>query len=149
MRDIPADDLNALADRLRGWKPSAGALAHDRLIFEAGRAAGLAEARNSFRRRFWPPAMAASLLLAAGLFMTRHPDRVEVAQVPQPPRPVVESPPIPPLDPNSYLALSRQIAAGGLVPVRHDPARSESDPSTSADRPPPLRARDLNHLLNL
>jgi hypothetical protein len=150
MRDIPADDLNALADRLRGWQPSTGGLDRDRLIFEAGRAAGLAEARASFHRRFWPLAMAASLLLATGLFMTRHPEPVEVAEVsPQPPRPIVVSPPIPPIDPNSYLALTRQIAAGGLDPIRRDSPRPESDPSISVDRPPPLRARDIDRLLNL
>lgn len=149
MRDIPADDLNALADRLRGWQPSAGGLDRDRLIFEAGRAAGLAEARTSFHKRFWPLAMAASLLLAAGFFMTRQPERVEVAKAPQPPGPAVEIPPIPPTDPNSYLALSRQIAAGGLDPIRHDPARTAPDPSISVDRPSPLRARDLDRLLNL
>jgi hypothetical protein len=149
MRDIPADDLNTLADRLRGWQPSAGGLDRDRLIFEAGRAAGLAEARVSFHKRFWPLACAASLLLAAGFFMTRQPERVEVAEAPQPIRPIVEGLPISPIDPNSYLALSRQIAADGLDPIRRDPARSESDPSISADRPSPLRARDLDRLLNL
>jgi hypothetical protein len=96
------------------------------------------------------------MLLGVGLFVMRgherskSPERVEVADVSQLPMPVVESPPITPIDPNSYLALSRQIADGGLDPVRHDPAaRSDSDPSTSIDRPPPLRARDLERLLNL
>ena len=64
--DIPADELNALADRLRGWRPSVGGLDRDRLIFESGRAAGLAEARATFRRRIWPLAMAASMLVAVG-----------------------------------------------------------------------------------
>ena len=151
------ENLNALADRLRGWQPSSGGLDRDRLIFEAGRAAGLAEARTVYRKRFWPMAMAtaASLLLAVGLFLTREAEpsgrqeRNEMAKISQQSQPLPETVPITPVDPNSYLALARQIADGSLDQGPTEPTRSGVDHPSPIDRPTPLRARDLDRLLNL
>jgi len=151
------ENLNALADRLRGWQPSSGGLDRDRLIFEAGRAAGLAEARTTYRKRFWPMAMAtaASLLVAASVLLTRNPERketperIEMAKIPQHSQPLPETAPITPVDPNSYLALARRIADGILDPAPTDRVRSGSDLPNPVDHSTPLRARDLDRLLNL
>jgi hypothetical protein len=161
MRDPQDDiDMNALAARLQGWRPSAGGLDRDRLIFESGRAAGLAEARARFRRQFWPLATAASLLLATvGFLLARqqvHEQReaaeAEVAVADSfPLQPTHPIPAIEPIDPNSYLALARRFASGDVDPIQAAPVRpSESNRSSpSVDQPPPLRARDFDRLLNL
>lgn len=155
--DTPAaDPLNVLADRLRGWQPSTIGLDRDRLIYEVGRAAGLAEARTQFRRRLWPLAVAASLLLGISLVVTTRPrtkiaepTRVEVAvREPQPSLPPVEMPPIAPVDPNSYLALARRIEDGSLESGQKA-THTNSHAPASSNGPPPLRARDLDRLLNL
>jgi hypothetical protein len=156
-----SEELNALAARLQTWRPSAGGLDRDRLIFESGRAAGLAEARAMDRGRLWPMATAASLLLAVGFYMARGPEKggeperidlaVKSAEVPRSPQPIAESAPIAPIDPSSYLALARQFASGDLDPIQAEPVRpSDSNRSSPpVDRPPPLRARDFDRLLNL
>lgn len=151
------ENLKGLAERLSGWQPSAGNLDRDRLLYEAGREAGLAEARAIFRRRFWPmSAIAASLLiLSLGLIATRSPDRkqpvkhVEMVKAPVADRTTDDEAPIAPADPNSYLALSRRIGAGSLDSVPTDRARTRSAPSNPVDSLTPLRTRDLDRLLNL
>ena len=151
------ENLKNFAERLVGWQPTAGNLDRDRLLYEAGREAGLAEARAMFRRRFWPmTAVAASLLaLSVGLLITRAPDReqptsrVDVVKGPRPDRAIGDETPIAPADPNSYLALSRRIGAGSLDSIPTDRARTGSAPSNPVDSLTPLRTRDLDRLLNL
>ena len=56
-------DLSELERRLAAWRPAAGALDRDRMLYEAGRAA----ARADGRVQSWRLATAALVLLAVGL----------------------------------------------------------------------------------
>ncbi len=156
---IPAESLDPLADRLRAWQPATPVdIDRDRLIFEAGRAAGIAETRRAYRGRFWPLATAASLLMATAGFLLarqqgreqgRRPETVESVAIPSILQPTAELPPIEPVDPNSYLALARRIADGHLDPFQAGSKSPDPDSSRPRNDSAPLRARDVDRLLNL
>ena len=57
------DDLKALEHRLSAWRPSAGAIDRDRMLYDAGQAAAGADNRL----RAWRMATAALLLVTVGL----------------------------------------------------------------------------------
>ena len=160
----PENDLTPLERRLTAWQPAAGGLNRDHVLYSAGRASALAEARA----RLWKLATAASLLAAAtlGTLLARERSQRTALEGPttiQTNRPtsellvvsshqlaLIETP-----GPNSYLVLSSRLAAKGPDPSLFD-AGLDTDtpkhPSASIKSSPsfePLRPRDLEQALEL
>jgi hypothetical protein len=173
-------DLTALEQRLASWQPAAGTLDRDRMLYDAGRAAGDA------RARYWRLATAALLLVSLGLggltmqqrsWLGRERARLTHEQgrrleletalaalsdasraSPLAAAPVVDVPPIGPPAPGSYLALTARLADGigdgdwpGAAAIEREPAARPSGPAPAAAkwRPAPLRAQDIEHILDL
>jgi len=114
------------------------------MLYEAGRAAALAEAGGRAL-----PAIAAGLAVVAvalGSLLAREragrrgPEVAIAASGREaPPIAPVLAPPARPIEPDSYLALRRQVLAGGLEP---SPAKALDLVPTGPDDPPaPLRVR--------
>jgi hypothetical protein len=151
----PEGDLTDLERRLTRWRPVAEDLNRDRMLFEAGRAAG----RTEFRAWTGLASSAALALVAAGLGVLLVGERaqrqaleVRIAQragaatapslqEPTPP-PIVERP----LSPDSYLALTHRLQTAGLDDVPR-PAPDDSPASTTTAPEPTLRVRDVGRLL--
>ena len=167
-------DLTALEHRLSGWRPSAGSLDRDRMLYDAGRAAAAGA-------RPWP-LMAASLLLAtlglAALLAHEHSAlgrertllaqeraqrrqletalaaRTEASQSTFP-SPVQQDAPIEPPAPSSYLALTARLAADVDDPapphIIDDPERRALAPAPERGpaRPSPFRPHDFRRVLDL
>jgi hypothetical protein len=166
-RDPIGPDLTALERRLSAWRPCAGGLDRDRMLFDAGRASASAGGRP------WRLATAALLLATAGLggllaqqratlarershrleLETALAARIEATR-PRSYAPVtVEIPPIEPPSPSSYLVLTARLAAGDATPpdvgdARH-PRGPAHDPSGGPGDAPALRPRDLRRILDL
>jgi hypothetical protein len=160
------NDLTPLERRLAAWRPALGTLDHDRMLFDAGKAAAWAADRG----RFWRLATAASVVatvtlggllahersqrLALESMTTARNDRQE--QDPRPSTPT--SAPLPSIEvpgPSSYLALASRLAQGDRDlsmldlevesrPRRPAPASSKSSPSLG-----PLRPADLERVFDL
>jgi hypothetical protein len=179
--DIPdrEPDLTELERRLAAWRPAAGTLDRDRMLYEAGRAA----AGGS---RPWRLATAALLLvsLALGgvaaqqrsrldhdraLLAHEHARRLELetalaiasdgsrTSAPDPALAADFLPSGPPA-PGSYLALTARLADGfeeatwpGAAAVDREPApnRPGPAPATATWRPAPLRTQDVQRILDL
>ena len=138
--DLADADLTPLARRLAGWTPSAVAAGRDRLLYEAGVAAG----RRQAGRR-WAAVVLA--LAVGGGGWTLHEQgvrsRLELALAKRSralefPRPVRLLPPQvapsspKPLAPTSYLALSRHLDTLGM---------NAPEPARSVGIDPPFPAR--------
>jgi hypothetical protein len=159
------DDLTALERRVAAWRPAAGLLNRDRTLFDAGRAAALAEGRS----RVWQLATAASALLTVtlgALLAHERADRVALesrtaalaaTQNPEPPMQTpIDLARIEPAEPNSYLALTTQLAKGSRdlfsldneleSQPRHRPPDASS---SSAPTLEPLRPIDVERVLDL
>jgi hypothetical protein len=164
-------DLTAMEQRLAAWRPAAGALDRDRMLYDAGRAAAMAESRV----RSWRLAPAALVLVAGtlgGLLMherallalersQRQSLEATLAARPGTLEPTstalgpVDSSPAEPLAPTSYFALTSRLAgsAGDLssldVPIEAEPHRPVLGPSAPFPHPGPLRPRDVRRILDL
>ncbi len=118
--DLRPEDLKALEQRLRSWRPSDQGLDADAVLFAAGRAS----ARRPVVRRFaWPALAAALALAAAGLAVWGALERQERQELlarlnetpsgrpsPQQQEPAVK----PKLNPSSYLALNARVRSEGV-----------------------------------
>ncbi len=170
-------DLTALERRLAGWRPAAGALDRDRMLYDAGRAAAGA--------RPWRLAAAALMLVSLGLggllvqrrallgrerallaherarrfeLETALAARTEASRPSsQAPAPAADVPPIGPPAPGSYLVLTARLA-DGVADVPWPGARVESEPGPHRPspgpaggewRPAPLRTQDIQRVLDL
>jgi hypothetical protein len=145
-------ELIALEQRLAAWRPASGTLGHDRMLYDAGRAAVEAESRV----QSWRLAAAALALLAAGLggllvrqqsllahersllahersqrlvLETTLAARTGPSKPAEPPETAplpTETPVIEPLSPTSYFALTPRLAKGfsdlSLPDVELEPA---------------------------
>lgn len=145
-------DLSALERRLGQWKPAAGLLDRDRLMFEAGRAS----ARAGRGRQVERAAIAALMLVVLGLSVQLRLDRNHAPS----PRPIaapedltsVAVPdPIARPDADSYLALSRRMLAGlGDAPPTAGTREPRHAAPEAADPPlSPLRLRGQAEFLDL
>jgi hypothetical protein len=163
-------DLTALEHRLSAWRPAAGALDRDRMLYDAGRAAAGA--------RPWRLATAALLLATLGLGGLLIHERRELARersllaqerrhrlevetdlaarswASRPTPAIAAAVPATPA-PDSYLALTSRLAEGvaeapwpdaGREPAPVGPAPKSSEPSP---RPVPLRPVDIQRVLDL
>ncbi len=157
-------DLRSLEHRLAAWRPSAGALDRDRMLYDAGRAAAQSEGRG----RAWRLATATLAVMTLGLGALLAQERsqrmaLEIAlaapMVPSQPSPTppvaVELPPIERPAPSSYFALTARLAANpGDSPwpdaeIERQPHRPDSTPPEVPSRPVPLRPRDIERVLDL
>jgi hypothetical protein len=163
------DDLKALEHRLIAWRPAAGALDRDRMLYDAGRAVAV-----EGRVRSWRLATAALLLVSIGLggslvhqrsLLARERSRTSalstalaagaVKSQPSPPPIAVEIPPIEPPAPNSYFALTTRLAQGVTegswpdVQSEPEPHRPGLAPKDEPPGPAPLRPRDVQRVLDL
>ena len=164
-------DLTALERRLSAWRPSAGSLDRDRMLYDAGRAAAGAGARP------WR-LMAASLLLAtlglSAMLARQHSslarERALLAQERAQRRQFETalaarlSPSIstvsqytaaePPAS-SSYLVLTAGLVAGVDDPASHrtfgdpEPRAPAPAPEGGPPRPSPLRPHDIRRVLEL
>jgi hypothetical protein len=157
-------DLRALEHRLAAWRPSAGALDRDRMLYDAGQSA----ASQQGRIRAWRLATAALVLMAVGLGvllvhersqrMALEIDSAARALPSQPsPAPLVEVD-IPPIErpaPSSYFALTARLTANPGdaswpdAEIEREPHRMDSPPPEMRPQPVPLRPRDLQRALDL
>jgi hypothetical protein len=165
-------DLSSLERRLAAWRPAAGALDRDRMLYDAGRAAAGA--------RTWRLAAAALLLAAVSLGGLLVNEREQLAREhsllarermhrleaetalaararasePSPAIPAT-APAIEPPAPDSYLVLTARLAQGVAEPpwpdVGREPAPTGSSPRSSepSPRPVPLRPIDIQRVLEL
>jgi hypothetical protein len=168
-------DLTALERRLAAWRPAAGALDRDRMLYDAGRAAAGA--------RPWRPATAALLLATTGLGGLLVRERIQLAREgsllaherahrleaetalaartrtsrtsPAIPSSVPSIAAVEPPAPDSYLVLTSRLAQGvaeaprpddGRPPAPTGPPPGSSEPST---RPVPLRPINIRRVLEL
>ena len=163
-------DLRALEHRLAAWRPSAGALDRDRMLYDAGRAA----ARHQGYIRAGRLATAALLVVTIGLgamlvhqrswLIHERSQRMaletSLAARDRPsepwPHPVeIKLPPIEPPAPSRYFALTARLAARPAdapfaeVEQEAEPNRPDSAPSERLPRPVPLRPRDIQRVLDL
>jgi hypothetical protein len=159
------NELTAMEARLAAWRPAAVALNRDRMLFNAGRAAAKAEGRS----RLWQLVTAASVLVTvtlSGLLAHERSQRVALeSKIPAPterrdPEPstnaLVQLAKFEPPGPNSYLALTSQLAKGArdlswLDVERETGPRSSPPPASSKSTPnlQPLRPTDLERVLDL
>jgi hypothetical protein len=169
MEHDPHEDrevLRALERRLAAWRPSAGALDRDRMLYDAGRAA----AQGRGRIRTWRLAAAALAVVTLGLGVLLERERsqrraLEIALAaratpprPSPPAPPVEVVDIPPIEtpaPNSYFAWNARLAAKPVddlwpdLKVDREPHPSGPEPRAEPPRRAPLRPRDIEKVLDL
>ncbi len=164
----PEIDLSAVERRLAAWRPAAGGLDRDRMLYEAGRTA----ARVDGRVQSWRLATAALILVAVGLggMLARERSQrlalessLSLASRINPSHPVEEIaspasreiPTIEPFAPDSYFALTSRFARG--VPDLPSPdADFEPEPHRPATGPlellpqrRPLQPGDLQRVLDL
>ena len=163
--DEVGPDLTALERRLAAWRPAAGALDRDRMLYDAGRAAAGALS--------WRLSAAALLLATLGLGgllihekrelarersllaqERRHRLEIETALAARALPAIPASVPATPA-PDSYLALTSRLSEGvaeapwpadGRDPAPVGPAPRSSEPSP---RPVPLRPGDIQRVLDL
>jgi hypothetical protein len=157
------NDLTALERRLAGWRPTTGGLDRDRILFDAGRAAAQADGRS----RLWQFTTVALVFVTAGIggllthersrrlaLETQAADRTDLPEPRSLASASVQLVRFEPPGPNSYLALTSQLAKAvrdlsspdaGLESRLTQPAgASESSPYSE-----PLRPRDLERVLDL
>jgi hypothetical protein len=161
----PEIDLSAVERRLAVWRPAAGGLDRDRMLYEAGRAAAKADGRV----QSWRLATAALALLTVGLggLLTHErmqrraletsiaiAGRIDAAQ-PAAEIALPASAKNPAIEPSSYFALTSRLSRGNPdisspdVNFEPEPRRPATGPS---DLPPqwrPLQPRDLQRVLDL
>ena len=154
------NDLTGLEQQLARFRPAPIALDRDTMLFEAGRASALLERRG----RLGSSMAAVFALLAVGLggLFVRERARLLALEVKLKTETRViarQSPsvsPIPdrpfrPIEPDSYLSLTRQFLSVGLdlVPqkVRQEPR--ESTPDRPSPSTPPLRVRGSDGLSDI
>jgi hypothetical protein len=171
-------DLKALEHRLVAWRPLAGTLDRDRMLYDAGRAAAA-----DGHVRSWRLATAAWLLVTVGLggllvhqWSLLERERSLLAQEQSPrmalettlaartgplqqsapaPSPTSAAPAIEPLAPTSYFALTSRLARGDRNLSSPDlerepgPHRPTVGPSEAIPHPGPLQPRDLQRVLDL
>lgn len=131
----PRDELTAFERSLSGLAPSRG-VDRDRLMYEAGRRAGLREARPGWR---WP-AVAAGLTLATigqAVMLGRRPTERVVERV------VAVPAPAPTPVPEPVVVLTRREPAPASRPGDVSPSRprwltARTDPAALAETEPPL-----------
>jgi hypothetical protein len=171
------EHIKALEHRLSTWRPAAGALDRDRMLYDAGQSA----ARADSRIQVWRLATAALLFLTIGLSgllarqsslvsrersLLAH-DRMESKRTDLPAtftasgvpaeswRPPVDSAPVERFAPASYFVLTSRFVASGV-----DASWHEADGATGSHRrdpgrperapaPAPLRPRDVQRVLDL
>ncbi len=171
-------DLKALEHRITAWRPTAGALDRDRMLYESGRAA----ARSDASIRVLRLSMAALLLLSIGLggllaqqtsLLERErsllalersqrrgledalAERARSSELLFPAPSMTESPRTEPLSPSSYLALTARLADDITVPSwpeihdQAEPHPTSPAPLDPRPRPAPLRPGDLRRVLDL
>jgi hypothetical protein len=171
-------DLTAIEHRLAAWRPSAGALDRDRMLYDAGRSAAMAERRI----RVWRLATAALALVAVGLggllvhqqSLLAHGRSLLALERSQrqsleatlaartgtspPTSPALapgDSPPAEPLAPTSYFVLTSRFAKSAGDPSSLDveiepgPHRPATRPSETLPPPGPLRPGDVRRVLDL
>ena len=144
------DELAELEARLAAWTPSLPG-GRDATLYQAGRRSARADARLRT-----PLIASAFLTLATCVALTRERNRcnsleAELAArpLPGPSVPIVAMPPGPPvspLDPSSYLALSRRVLATALDEPR-PPAgapRSPAPPAPTSSPLTPLQGRSFD-----
>jgi hypothetical protein len=171
-QDEIGPDLTALERRLAAWRPSAGALDRDRMLYDAGRA--------SVGVRPWRLAAAALLLATTGLggllvqqrsqlareralladershrleLETALAARIEASRPSSQVTAMVGAPAIEPLAPSSYLVLTARLTEGAADAASAD-ADSERrkpapDPAEGPLRTAPLRPRDIRRVIEL
>lgn len=166
--NLSHDLTTALEARLRGWKPKAPALDHNRLMFEAGRAAARAE--QSARLRLVAGSLSAMLLLAClglgGLYARERSRALELAmalngQTDQATPQAAPHPPVVPVapdvqlvvgkpDPNSYLAISQRVERLETGRTRDTEPLTGPDGGGSAEGTwTPLQGREDNRFFEL
>jgi hypothetical protein len=158
------NDLTALERRLAAWRPAAGAVDRDRMLFDAGRAAARAEDRV----RVWRLATAASIIVIATLGGLLAHERSQRPAL-EPSAAVRTSPPDPwpstlksarsvtieSSGPNSYQVLTSRLVSGARdlssfdVELEPEPARPPTTSSKPTPHAEPLRPRDLQRVLDL
>jgi hypothetical protein len=159
--------LTPLERRLVAWQPATGALDRDRMLYDAGRAAALVEARGRSRLLIQPRATAALVLVAVGLGglwvherAQRHAlERTLAGRMGAPEPTPMPAPTLPErladlreagaLSPSSYLVLTARLVNGR----GEDPSPSGTIPRArpTGDLPEPrlapLRPRDFDRVL--
>ncbi len=170
-------DLDALAQRLAAWRPSAGALDRDQMLYDAGHAAAGAEARV----RTWRLATAALAIVTVGLSgllvhqrsllgherfaLAQERSRLEAlgtalasrseASKPSPSALKAAAAPFEPLPQTSYFAMASRLSKG-----IEDPSSPDFQSQAGSHRPDPLRpevmrqpaplrSRDVERVLDL
>jgi hypothetical protein len=138
----PADALDEPNPPLARLRPIAAGPSRDRMLYEAGRAAGRRDARR--RHLAVLSVMVCAALAGSGSLLVRERsrrlavERALAALTTQPSTPTVA--PLAPepivISPDSYLALSRRIEPGGLAELapRIEPIR----PDVAAESPGPI-----------
>jgi hypothetical protein len=175
--DENEDHLRALELRMAGWRPAAGALDRDRMLYDAGRSRATADTRI----QAWRLATAALLCLSIGLsgllghqasklarerILLAH-EQAQRRQVEQsvtivasgvpaePSRQPVESAPAEPFAPASYFVLTSQLVSSGpgasWPEAEGADGSSRRDPRRLEKRPgsAPLRSRDVQRVFEL
>jgi hypothetical protein len=156
----PENDLTGLEQQLARFRPAPIALERDKMLFEAGRASALAERRGRLGM-----SMAAIFALIAvgfgGLFVRERArllalevrlktDTREVVRQTPSTSPIPDRP-YRPIEPDSYLSLTRQFLSVGLdaapQKVRQEPR--ESIPARPSQSTPPLRVRGSDGLSDI
>jgi hypothetical protein len=158
-------DLTELEHRLAAWRPAAGALDRDRMLYDAGRAAALA----GVQARSWRLATAALALLTIGLggLLAREQSQRRVLETalaaragtlepaPAISSPARETPAIEPLEPSSYFVLTARLTQGAQdlsapdVEIGPEPRRRGSRPPEAAPQTGTLRPGDVERVLDL
>lgn len=162
-------DLKALEHRLAAWRPSAGALDRDRMLYDAGRAAARGEGHIGAWRLTTAALVILSLSLGGMLAQQRsllrreqsgrmalEMERMARTRASPPAPPVeIELPPIEPPAPSSYFALTSRFVEGlvnaPFAEVEHEAEQNPPDPTPSErlPQPAPLRPRDIQRVLDL
>jgi hypothetical protein len=161
----PEIDLSAVERRLAAWRPAAGGLDRDRMLYEAGRAAAKADGRV----QSWRLATAALVLLTVGLGGLLAHERVQRRALEtsitragriNPTQPAGEiasltSNETPAIEPSSYFALTLRLSRGNPdisspdVDFEPKPHRPATGPLQVLPQRQPLQPRDLQRVLDL
>jgi hypothetical protein len=158
----PEIDLSAVERRLAAWRPSAGSLDRDRMLYNAGRAAANADGRV----QTWRLATAALALLAVGMgglmLHERSQRRAMEVALGARSRPsqsastmplLSATPTIEPFAPSSYFVLTSRLSRSNPDMLSPDVEFESRPPSIGPLEPlpqrRPLQLRDLQRVLDL